>query len=202
MSNSRINKFLYILIPCGIFLFVVCSTFYFLDNTSFPVNAVYFSTVVLQFISGVITSVCAIKYTKGAYQLYIGLLLCIWGFISVLVRSVETFSMIQWWPILILVAGIVLFICGYYKYGSIKFGFAIPSITFFGMGFWYSLFSFKVIKVPFYTVAGTLGPIFMICIAVMLVVVFLAQKKHKKLIVIDEETGAFSDEEVIIPKND
>ena len=58
-----------------------------------------------------------------------------------------------------------------------------------------SLFSFKIIKLSFRSIACTLGPLFMISIAVFLVVFFLMQQRHKELVFSDDETGVFSDEE-------
>ena len=73
--------------------------------------------------------------------------------------------------------------------------FLIPSVTLFGMGCWYSLFSFGLVKLSFKTVAITLGPLFMLLIAVFLIVFFFVQQKHKELVFSDEETGIFADEE-------
>jgi len=83
-----------------------------------------------------------------------------------------------------------------------KFGYAIPAVTLFCMGIWYSLFSFDIIKVSFVSIAGTVGPIFMILVALLLVGFFLLQQKHKELIVTDDDTGVFSDEDPVLPKNE
>lgn len=205
MSNNvknAVDKFLFILIPFGIFCFLVSSVFYFLDSKNFLINQIYLVSIILQFVISAILIFCAIKYTKKAFQLYIGLIMLVWGVISVLVHSVDAFSMSQWWPVLLFAAGLLLLICGFYKYRHIKFGYAIPAFTFLGMGIWFSLFSFHIIKIPFLTVAGTLGPVFMLFIAIVLVLYFIVQQKHKELVVSDEEIGTFSDEEVISPKND
>ena len=84
---------------------------------------------------------------------------------------------------------------GLWKYKVLKFGYLIPSVTLFGMGVWYSFFSFQIIKKSFSSIACTLGPLFMISIAVFLVVFFLMQQRHKELVFSDDETGVFSDEE-------
>ena len=44
-------------------------------------------------------------------------------------------------------------------------------------------------------VVSFFGPIFGSILVVLLVIFFLLQRKHKELIVMDEETGTFSDEE-------
>ena len=63
------------------------------------------------------------------------------------------------------------------------------------MGIWFSLFTFKIIKKTFMEVVSFFGPIFGAILVVLLVIFFLLQRKHKELIVMDEETGTFSDEE-------
>ncbi len=44
-------------------------------------------------------------------------------------------------------------------------------------------------------VVSIFGPIFGAILIILLILFFLLQRKHKELIVIDEETGTFSDEE-------
>ncbi len=105
------------------------------------------------------------------------------------------FTIKEFWPLFGVIAGLLWFIAGCLKYGRLKFGFVIPSVTLFGMGLWYSLFSFGIVKLSFKSVACSLGPVFMISIAVFLVLFFLAQQRHKELVFSDEETGVFSDEE-------
>ena len=63
------------------------------------------------------------------------------------------------------------------------------------MGCWYSLFSFGLVKLSFKTVAITLSPLFMLLIAVFLIIFFFLQQNHKELVVTDDETGVFADEE-------
>ena len=102
------------------------------------------------------------------------------------------------WPLLGIVAGILWFIAGRWKYKVLKFGYLIPSVTMFGMGLWYLLFSFGLISLSFKSVALTLGPLFMLMVAVLLIVFFFVQQKHSELVFSDEETGIFSDEESLI----
>ena len=63
------------------------------------------------------------------------------------------------------------------------------------MGVWFSLFTFKIIKQSFLELVTVLGPVFMVLVAVALFLFFLIQKRHKELVITDDETGTFSDEE-------
>ncbi len=118
-----------------------------------------------------------------------------WSGLSFLVDVVLPFTVKEAWPIYGVTAGLALFISGYIKYKSVKFGYGIPSVVLFGMGIWYSLFSMHIIKMSFGTVVATLGPFFMGSVALFLVLFFLLQQKHKELVLEDEEIGTFSDEE-------
>ena len=53
----------------------------------------------------------------------------------------------------------------------------------------------NIITMSFRLVVMTLGPVFLISVAAILVIYFLVQQKHKELVVSDEEIGVFSDEE-------
>ena len=105
-------------------------------------------------------------------------------------------------PCFVLVAGLLLIAAGSYKYHKLKFGFVIPSFTLVGMGLWYLLFSFRIVRLPFKTVAATMGPVFMLLVAAFLVIFFLVQQKHKELVIKDDNTGTFDDEDVPLNKLD
>ena len=124
-----------------------------------------------------------------------GLLYLCWSLIYLVTYTFFSFALHEMWPLLGISAGLLWFVAGMWKYRVLKFGYLIPSVTLFGMGCWYSLFSFGLIKLSFRTVASTLGPLFMLLIAVFLILFFLLQQKHKELVFPDEETGIFADEE-------
>ena len=98
--------------------------------------------------------------------------------------------------IISILAALALFISGLLKYGSLKFGYVIPSATLTIMGVWYTLFSTQIIKMSFKSVVANLGPLFLLSIALFLIFFFLMQQRHKELVFSDEEQGTFSDEEV------
>ena len=133
--------------------------------------------------------------TKKFFHLFVGLLYLFWSILSLFMELVFPYTIKEFWPLFGIITGLLWFIAGRMKYGRLKFGFVIPSVTLLGMGLWYSLFSFEIVKLSFKSVACTLGPVFMVSIAVFLVLFFLAQQRHKELVFSDEETGVFSDEE-------
>lgn len=203
MKDVRDSKLLNILVPCGIALVLFFLLFSFTNSTGRTQEIISVVFLILQFILGVLISVLSVRWTHRATQLFIGLLLFFWGVTHVFVSNILPVTIKECWPIYGVVAGILLFVSGFYKYHKIKFGFFIPSVTLVGMGLWYSFFSFKIIKKSFLTVASNIGPLFMLLIAILLVILFLLQQKHKKLVFPDDETGTFSDEdeEIMTPED-
>lgn len=200
--DERNSKFLNILICCGIALFAVGCVFYSLSMKKGAIDIIFVFLICFQLIIGTMICTLAAIRTQKASHMFIGSLLVFWGTLSILIRHVLPFTVSQWWPVYGIIAGLLLFGSGLFKYHKMKFGYAIPAVTLFCMGIWYSLFSFDILKVSFVSIAGTVGPIFMILVALLLVGFFLLQQKHKELIVTDDDTGVFSDEDPVLPKNE
>jgi hypothetical protein len=152
--------------------------------------------VIAQLLISLVIIIMDLISQKKAVPLYIGLLLLFWGILDIIVYASPDYGISQFWPLFVILAGILLIVSGCYKYKKLKFGFVIPAVTLVGMGVWYMLFSFKIIKISFVTVAAILGPAFMLLVAVLLILLFLAQQKHKQLIINDDDTGTFDDEDV------
>ncbi len=76
-----------------------------------------------------------------------------------------------------------------------KVGFVFPAIVIFCFSCWYSLFSFKIIKLPFSKIVLLSSPWFLATVAVFLIFYFLVQQKNKNLIIEEDEAEAFSEDE-------
>lgn len=200
MKDVRDSKLLNVLVPCGILLILACMLFSFMNSTAKTIDVLAIVFLILQFIFGILIVAFSLKWTHRATQLYVGLLLLAWGALHVYISYFSSISLKEFWPVYGICAGVLLLISGYYKYQKLKFGYVIPSVTLLGMGIWYSLFSFKIIKKSFMTVASNLGPIFMLLIAVLLIILFLVQQRHKEFVFPDDEPGTFSDEDDEIMK--
>ena len=200
MKDVNNSKLLNVLIPCGIALFLFCAVVAFVSSTPKMIDILNILFMILQFIFGLLIVIFSVRWTHRATQLFIGLIFIFWDILYVLFNYVFTVSIKQVWPIYAVFVGILLFVSGFYKYRTPKFGYVIPSATLIGMGVWYSFFSFKIIKKPFLTVASNLGTIFMLLIAALLIILFLVQQRHKKFVLSDDETGTFSDEDEEIGK--
>ena len=195
MNTEKNIKSIYVLIAIGTLLAIGCAAIAIINPVSTPVNILNIAFIVTQAIIGLATLVIARKVTKKFFHFFMGLLYLSWSLIYLVTYTMFSFALKEMWPLLGISAGILWFVAGRWKYQSLKFGYLIPSVTLFGMGCWYSLFSFGLIKLSFRTVAITLGPLFMLLIAVFLIVFFFVQQKHKELVFTDEDTGVFADEE-------
>ena len=195
MKDLRGHKPVRVLNIFGILFVITCAVITIRNPISKPVNVLNITFLFLQAGIGLAVIIISRKITKKFFHLFVGLLYLFWSILALLGELVLPFTFQQFWPLFGVVTGILWFIAGRIKYGRLKFGFVIPSVTLFGMGLWYSLFSFEIVKLSFKSVACTLGPVFMVSIAVFLVLFFLAQQRHKELVFSDEETGVFSDEE-------
>ena len=195
MNTGKNIKSIYVLIVFGILLAIGCTTIAIISPVSKSVNILNFIFIVVQAGIGLATALIAKKFTKKFFDYFMGLLYLSWSVIYLITYTFFGLEFKVMWPLLGVSAGLLWFIAGRWKYKVLKFGYLIPSVTLFGMGLWYSLFSFGLIKLSFKTVASTLGPLFMLLIAVFLIVFFFLQQKHKELVFSDEETGVFADEE-------
>ncbi len=195
MKDLRGHKPVRVLNIFGILFVITCAIITILNPISKSVNILNITFLILQAGIGLSVVIISRKITKKFFHLFVGLLYLFWSILALFMELVFPFSIKEFWPLFGVIAGLLWFIAGCLKYGRLKFGFVIPSVTLFGMGLWYSLFLFGIVKLSFKSVACSLGPVFMISIAVFLVLFFLAQQRHKELVFSDEETGVFSDEE-------
>ncbi|MBP3741661.1 MAG: hypothetical protein J6J00_01620 [Treponema sp.] len=191
----------YILLPVECILALLNAVILFMHSRIASFDLFITSMLILQILIAVIALVINLIFQKKAVPLYISLLVFCWAVMSAVVY-LSSFGIAEFWPCFVVLAGILLIISGLYKYKKLKFGFVIPSFTLIGMGGWYLLFSFKIIKFSFLTIAAILGPVFMLAIAVFLILFFLAQQRHKELVIKDENTGTFEDEDVPLDRLD
>ncbi len=195
MNSEKNIKSIYVLIIFGILLAIGCTAIVIVHPVSKSANILNLLIILVQAVIGYATVLTARKFTGKFFHFFMGLLYLSWSLIYLVAYAIFSLSFKVFWPLLGLSAGLLWFVAGIWKYRTLKFGYLIPSVTLFGMGCWYSLFSFGLIKFSFKTVAITLGPLFMLLIAVFLIIFFFLQQKHKELVFSDEETGVFADEE-------
>ena len=195
MSISKLTKSLYFMIALGIRILAACFMFAVVNPVSKSIDILHIFLLFFQAIIGIGIIILGKIITHKFFHMAIGLIFFMSSIVSIMMALVLPFTIKELWPVYGVIAGLALFISGFLKYKSVKFGYLIPSVTLFCMGIWYLLFSLQIMPLSFSMVVYTLGPAFLIMIAFLLVVYFFVQQKHSDFVLKDEEIGAFSDEE-------
>ena len=195
MSISKLTKSLYFMIAMGILTLAACFVFAVLNPISRKIDILNLVLLIVQAIIGIGIIVLGKILTHKFFHMFIGLVFFLCSIVSIVMVLILPFTIKEFWPVYGVVAGLSLFISGFFKYKSVKFGYLIPAVTLFCMGIWYLLFSMQIMPLSFSMVVYTLGPAFLIMVAFLLVAYFFVQQKHSDLVFKDDEIGVFSDEE-------
>ena len=195
MSISKLTKSLYFMIALGILILAACFVFAVINPISRKIDILNLVILIFQGLLGIVIIIIGKKLTHKFFHMFIGLAFFLCSLVLIMMVLVLPFTIKELWPVYGVIAGISLFISGFLKYKSVKFGYLIPAVTLVGMGIWYLMFSLQLMPLSFSMVVYTLGPAFLIMIAVLLVAYFFVQQKHSDLVFKDDEIGVFSDEE-------
>ena len=195
MSISKLTKSLYFMIALGILILAACFVFAVINPISRKIDILNLVILIFQGLLGIVIIIIGKKITHKFFHMFIGLAFFLCSLVLIMMVLVLPFTIKELWPVYGVIAGISLFISGFLKYKSVKFGYLIPAVTLVGMGIWYLMFSLQLMPLSFSMVVYTLGPAFLIMIAVLLVAYFFVQHKHSDLVFKDDEIGVFSDEE-------
>lgn len=195
MSISKLTKSLYFMIALGILILAACFVFAVINPISRKIDILNLVILIFQGFLGIVIIIIGKKITHKFFHMFIGLAFFLCSLVLIMMVLVLPFTIKELWPVYGVIAGISLFISGFLKYKSVKFGYLIPAVTLVGMGIWYLMFSLQLMPLSFSMVVYTLGPAFLIMIAVLLVAYFFVQQKHSDLVFKDDEIGVFSDEE-------
>ena len=196
MKNSKTVKSLYCFIVLGIIFGISGIIITAINSVPKTIDILNYVFLVTQLVFGASIIIISTKITHKFFHFFTGLVFIFWSLLSIAIQVIPFVTTKELWPLYGVLAALALFISGLLKYGSLKFGYVIPSTTLFVMGVWYILFSTRIIKMSFTSVVANLGPLFLLSIALFLVIFFLMQQRHKELVFSDEEQGTFSDEEV------
>lgn len=195
MSISKLTKSLYFMIALGILILAACFVFAVINPISRKIDILNLVILIFQGLLGIVIIIIGKKITHKFFHMFIGLAFFLCSLVLIMMVLVLPFTIKELWPVYGVIAGISLFISGFLKYKSVKFGYLIPAVTLVGMGIWYLMFSLQLMPLSFSMVVYTLGPAFLIMIAVLLVAYFFVQQKHSDLVFKDDEIGVFFDEE-------
>lgn len=154
-------------------------------------NATAFFTSLMptvQVLLGIFAVFVALKVTKKAYQVFSSVLFLLLGiFQFLLVNEIVPYSLKQLWPVIGFLASFSLFFACFWRYKQIKIVYIVPTLILLLMSCLYFLFSFKIIKMSFSFVVTTIGPFFIVVTVLSVFLFYFLQKRHKELVVKDEE---------------
>ena len=196
MKDNKTVKSLYCFIVLGIIFGISGIVITAINSVPKTIDILNYVFLIAQLVLGASIIIISTKITHKFFHFFMGLIFIFWSLLSITIQIIPMVTSKELWPLYGVLAALALFISGLLKYGSLKFGYVIPSTTLFVMGVWYILFSTRIIKMSFTSVVANLGPLFLLSIALFLVIFFLMQQRHKELVFSDEEQGTFSDEEV------
>jgi len=193
--KEKVAKILNILISIGFALLVFCAFVVMPSLKELQAPVFYVLLLIFQILLGILCQIFAVYKSKRAYQIFLGAVLSTWGIItlSTFVFSELTFNIV--WPLYSLDASILLFLCGIYRYKKLKAGYGLTALILFIMSLWNLLFSLKIIKLSFKIVSSVVVPLSLVLITIIFVFIFFLQKKHKELVITDENPGDFEDDE-------
>lgn len=127
-------------------------------------------------------------WTKRATHLFIGLFLMTSGIFSLLVvHRIVPHTMNEWWPILVVFAGLCFFTAGMYRKHKMRLSIIFPASTLVIMGVLFMLFSFHIAPMSFRSAVAIFGPFCLIAMGVFIVAFFLLQRKYSTLRIDEEE---------------
>ena len=180
------------------FLFISIGFLLLYFDSNFAVSVLAMNIYLLfQTVLGFVIQLMAIRHTKSTYHIFTGALVFICGLISLLLQFFEDLHFSQVWPLYAFFCGMILMECSYFRHKKIRAEYGVPSFILMIMSVYYLLFSLKIIKVSLSFVSFFVAPVLIIGITVMLMIFYFLQKKHKELVLDDENSDEFSYEEFL-----
>ena len=193
--SGRWSKVLNILISFGFLLIVVGFLFLFSDSALSNSRPAAFVYLAFQLLVSLIIIYTGFFVTKRIYHIFSGCLIFTYGIVSLFFVYFPEVHFSSVWPLYAFFPGVILIICSFYKYKKLKVNFALPSIFLLCMSLYYFLFSFGIIKFSFSFVSYFAAPALTIGCLVCFIAFYFLQKNHKELMLKDEDSENFSEEE-------
>lgn len=129
--------------------------------------------------------------TRKATHLFLGMFLMLSGVFSMLVaHRLIPYTMNEWWPVLVVFAGICFFTAGMFRRRKLRLAIVFPSITLVVLGTLFMLFSFHVAPMSFRSAVAIFGPFCLMAMGVFIVAFFLLQRKYNTLRINEEDDEA------------
>ncbi len=200
--SRRCTKVLNILISIGFLCLVTGILFLFADFAFFASKNLFLLFLFCQTVMGGIVVFFTFKKTRRPYQLFSGLLICTYGIISAFLVLVSDIGFEKIWPLYGFFPGASLIAVSCFKYKKIRLNYGIPGFILMLMSFYYFLFSFHIVKIPFHTASYFAAPVLIVGILVIFVLYYFLQKRHKELVWKGDDSDDLTSEEFPFPDDD
>ncbi len=163
-----------LLIGAGVLLFGLKES---LDVFSFIAFRAFFF-----FLVGGILFYRSMTGKKLSSLFFISLVILCNGFLIIAVDiGLIPYKLIQIWPVMVMLSGIMLVPTGIYKTGRVTSRFLVPAVMIFFMGVFFLLFSLDIIPVSFISFSAQWWPLFFILAGLFLVALFFYGKKKDSM---------------------
>ncbi len=154
-----------------------------------------FRTVLLLSFGG-IAFFMALALAQNSFLFFVGLTCFLSGILTLIIdMKVVHLGMKELWPVLVIILGLALIPAGLYHLRRIRTIYLFPAIFLICMGVVFLLFSLKIIKAGFLTVAAKIWPVTIIVGGLALIIVFFVQQNHKNLFMMKDDSLVESDDE-------
>ena len=190
-------KVLNFLAMLGFFLIATGFLIIFYDSDFALSLPILIGFLVFQIILGFVMQLLAARKTKSIYHIFSGALVFVCGLISLLLQFFDDLKFSQVWPLYGFFCGLILLECSWFRHRKVRAEYGIPAFVVIVMSIYYSLFSLKIIKVSLSFISFFVAPVLIVGLTLLLVVFYFLQKKHKKLVLDDENSDEFSYEEYL-----
>ena len=193
--GGRWSKVLNILISFGFLLLIIGFLFLFSSSSISKSKNLALFYLFFQMALSLVILYSGLACTKRIYHIFSASLIFSCGLISLLFIFFPEIHFTSVWPLYAFFPSLILLFCSFYKYKKLKVKFVLPSIFLLCMSLYYFLFSFGIIKFSFSFVSHFAAPALTIGCLVCFIAFYFLQKNHKELMLKDEDSENFSEDE-------
>ncbi len=148
-------------------------------------------------IAGAVIFYLSLAFIPVTQLLFFGMYLCLSGWLILIISlPVVPFSFGQLWPVEVILCGFCVFLTGIVKRHKVRNSYLFPSILLVVLGFFFLLFSLKIIKTSFVQFFSVWGPVLLILLGLSLVVVYLYQKNSGNKFPYEKEDQSYVENKI------
>lgn len=134
-------------------------------------------------LAGFIFLFCFIVFSRTAFKLFLGVMFTLSGVFSLLVsQKIIPWSMEEWWPMLVIFAGISLCCCCFINVRRVSIGYSFSALFMILLGVLFLFYSFDVITISLRELMVKIFPVILILAGFFLVVLYFQRKAIMRML--------------------